>query len=153
MGQSGISSEFQFVSYKIDEFNCEMTKQLQLLFFTGTFQSEDWNVSIALGVPSYIINKKSYLVSFKINCKLMPSNDDVLCNLTTGITGVFKVNEKLANEDIVKVHFPTLLLPYLRGTISSFLANAGFGNFILPLFNMHELAREQLNDVPINEID
>ncbi len=57
---------------------------------------------------------------------------------------------KAVEEQIVKNHFPVLLLPYLRSTISSFLANAGIVPFVFPLINLHRLAEN--TDISVNVI-
>ncbi|MDQ7031324.1 MAG: protein-export chaperone SecB [Desulfonauticus sp.] len=61
--------------------------------------------------------------------------------------------EKEVEEKLVKYQIPALLFPYLRGTITSFLSNAGFASVILPLINIYALAKDYLSDMDIEIID
>ncbi|MDA3811423.1 MAG: protein-export chaperone SecB, partial [Spirochaetaceae bacterium] len=54
--------------------------------------------------------------------------------------------------NVAKYQFPTILFPYLRSTVTSFFANAGFGTFIFPLINVVELAKKLLTDNEIEEL-
>lgn len=82
--------------------------------------------------------------------------ESALVSLDTGIGGVFTVKKRLdenMEEGLAKIQIPALLLPYLRGTITSFLANSGYGTVIFPLINIHAAAKDALKDVEVNVIE
>ncbi len=43
---SSIISEFRFISYKIDDFNFEMSKNVSLLGFTENTKTDDWEINL-----------------------------------------------------------------------------------------------------------
>jgi preprotein translocase subunit SecB len=85
------------------------------------------------------------------------TDEDRLLFVEGGIAGLFTVDkgkfDKGTEKGLVRIQIPALLLPYLRGTITSLLANAGYGTVILPLINIHALAEEQLQGTEIKVID
>lgn len=149
-----VASSFQFISYKIDEFNFEMSKSIGLLSFNGVIESDDWIIDINLKEPTLVKNSNSYIGGVACQIRLA-INDEELATLTTGISGIFKADSSLkkeAEESLVKYQIPTILLPYLRTTVTTFLANAGFGTFIFPLINITQLAQDQLKDYQITTL-
>ncbi|MCD6396858.1 MAG: protein-export chaperone SecB [Spirochaetaceae bacterium] len=132
------------------------------------FLNKNWSINFALTIPTYFKANKKYHVGIKTNIELlaMISKEDIvhdpssnpLISLEASISGLFSVkdfNELDSDtvDNIVKYQFPTLLLPYLRGTVTSFLANAGFGTFIFPLVNMAKLSSNLLKDTPISVVE
>ena len=156
-------SEFQFKSYKIDRFNYQMSPYFQLLEVNEPIDQNLWEVQIGLRQPVFSKKQKAYIGGLDIRLRLeLPDAQDKekkleLLKLEAGIAGLFVVIEgkfeKKIEERLVKYQIPALLLPYLRGTITSFLSNAGFASVILPLINIHALAKEYLNDIDIEIID
>lgn len=156
-------SEFQFKSYKIDRFRYQMTPYLQLLEINETFDQNLWELEIGVRQPLFSKGQKAYIGGLDIRLSLeLPDDQDKekkieILQLEAGIAGLFVVKEgkfeKETEEKLVKYQIPALLLPYLRGTITSFLSNAGFASVILPLINIHALAEKQLKDIDIEVIE
>lgn len=140
-----MKSNFRFLSYKIDSFNFDIA-YCNKIIYSNRFEG-DFNFSIALKQPMFIESESTYLGGF--NCKLsledkdIPQEDKNVFLLESGIVGSFMFEEAIPQKNIdalVKKQIPAILLPYMRGAISSFLANAGFGSIILPLINMNVVA-------------
>lgn len=156
MGDSSIKSEFKFISYKVDKLEYSLKPDINLLEFKEYLPSDQWNIEMAIRQPSFFAEKAIYVAGLDINIELINENpDDKLIVLSAGVAGMFKVPgarfSKEVEEQIVKNHFPVLLLPYLRSTISSLLANAGIVPFIFPLINLHKLAEN--TDISIKVIE
>lgn len=151
---SSIISSFKFISYKIDEFNFEMSKHVSLLSINKNIIEKS---EINIGLKQPIFMKKDNRFISGIDCKItIMSNNVPIVTLKAGITGLFTtddVSDMSLVESIVKIQFPTILFPYLRSTITSFFANAGFGTFIFPLINVVELAKNNLENTPIQIIE
>lgn len=151
---SSIISSFKFISYKIDEFNFEMSKHVSLLSINKNIIEKS---EINIGLKQPIFMKKDNRFITGIDCKItIMLNNVPIVTLKAGITGLFTtddVSDMSLIESIVKIQFPTILFPYLRSTITSFFANAGFGTFIFPLINVVELAKNNLENIPIQIIE
>ncbi|MCX5782588.1 MAG: protein-export chaperone SecB [Elusimicrobia bacterium] len=161
---SGITSVFKFLSYKVDSFNYEMIKNLNLLEVAGNIKPALWNFKIGIRQPIYFKDRNYYIcgLSGSISLDNQEGNGDkkALISLETGISGIFKVESssmnRLTKEEentVVKFQMPAILLPYLRGAITSFLANAGLGSVILPLVNVQALATKALEGLDIQVVE
>ncbi len=158
-----IKSAFQFESYKIDKINLEMLHSLNLLEFKGNIDPELWEFKIGLRKPLYFENNKKYIGGLDFCLKLLPKSsqgdkekNEPLLTIEIGIAGIFAVKDKRFDSEIekqlVKVQIPAILFPYIRGALTSLLANAGFGSVVIPLINIHELANKSFKDVEIDII-
>lgn len=151
---SSVVSTFKFISYKIDKFNFEMKKQISIL---ASKQNVFDVADITLGIKQPIFYTKNKYYVCGVECKIdLISNEKSIGNIESSISGIFTLDEPVGQElleKIVKVQFPVILFPYLRSAITSFLANAGFGTFVLPLINVSELAKENLSGVPIQIVE
>ncbi|OHD24128.1 MAG: hypothetical protein A2Y34_09405, partial [Spirochaetes bacterium GWC1_27_15] len=143
---SSIISSFKFISYKVDNFKFEMAKHVSLLGFSGNTKSDDWEINLSINQPTYL--KKNNLYIGSINCKIvLLSDNNPVVNLETSISGLFQSDcqlDKTVEENLVKYQIPTILFPYLRSTVTNFIANSGFGSFIFPLINVVELSKKTL---------
>ncbi len=152
---SGIVSNFKFISYKVDDFKFEMSKHLSLLGYVGNAQQDDWEINLSIKQPTLFKKNNSYIGG--INCKIsLLSDKKPILNLETSISGLFQSDNQLdadVQENLVKYQIPTILFPYLRSTITTFIANAGFGTFIFPLINVVELSKKTLKDIQINLVE
>ena len=152
---SGIISNFKFISYKVDEFKFDMSKHLSLLGFVGNTVQDDWEINLSIKQPTFFKKNNSYIGG--INCKIALLSDKIpILNLETSISGLFQSDDLLdreVEESLVKYQIPTILFPYLRSTITTFIANAGFGAFIFPLINVVELSKKTLKDIQINIVE
>lgn len=129
-----------------------MEKQLGVLEYTGSFNQDNWDLSVSIRQPSYMSSKKVYISG--VGCKLLLKFKDgdeekVLAKLDATISGVFSTESKFPPEteqSLVMYNMPAILFPYLRGAITAYLGNAGFGSIILPLINMQEVAKRSFKD-------
>jgi preprotein translocase subunit SecB len=80
-----------------------------------------------------------------------------LIKCEVSIVGMFSAEQGRFSKDIedklVKIQIPAILMPYVRATITSLLAHAGFGSVIFPLINIHEVARQAVAAADIQLID
>lgn len=156
MGESSsIKSNITFVSYKVDEFKFETSKNLTTLSYSENNNKTDWDISLAIKQPIYFKTNNTYISG--INCRIIIiSNSEKIGELHISISGLFQSDGKIELEDetnLVKYQFPAILFPYLRSTVTTFIANAGFGTFIFPLINVVELSKATLKDVEIKSMD
>lgn len=163
----GVISSFQFKSYKIDRFKFEMTPDIELLNLTEPMPSDMWEMGIAFRHPSFFKSQSIYVGGVECSLKCALGNEEckeeantsdkkILLSLDAGIAGVFHVTEELSKETelkLVKYQIPSILFPYLRGAVTSFLANAGFPGIILPLVNIFEMAKDQAKDLNVEVIE
>ena len=73
-----------------------------------------------------------------------------LISLDCSIVGLFRIvdiqgyeKQKEIYDNLIKYQIPTILLSFLRATVISFFANAGYGSFFFPLINMYQIAKNQ----------
>lgn len=162
MQESSIKSKFEFVSYRIDKADFKMQPNVSLLATPAISGILNWNIALQIRKPFFFEKPNLYVTG--LDCKLdlfqKGSSEDgdagekaSIATLTIGIVGSFRPGaqrfEKDVEDQLVKVQTPALLFSYLRAAIGSFLANAGFGVFIVPLINVHELATAQLDTLEI----
>lgn len=157
-----IESSFQFRTYKIHELHLEYRNPFDM---SGISTEDIWHLKLGVQVPRYYVKRSAYIGGLK--CELMlfdksiPKHeytpDKAKLTAEATISGMFVVEKgqfpKELEEKLVKVQIPALLFPYVRGTITSVLANAGFGSVILPLINMNEVGKEALKDAGIEIVE
>lgn len=171
MGSGSIAASFQFISYKIDNFNYKMQPYYEIVKINSPLPSDlkDWIITIEIRNPNYFKKYKSYIGGIDISIIFSPQDeenkqerdnnteikeDEKILDIKAGIVGLFTVNEDFPKEledKFVKNHIPALLFPYLRSTVTSFLANAGFGSWVFPLINLHKISED--SKIEINIID
>ncbi len=158
-------SAFQFLSYRIHYLR--MTAQGTFSTYQGQIvdPNDVWRISLNVREPIFYKKTKAYLggVDLALNLfgKDLPEEDrspeKATLTVEAGISGVFNVEKgrlsKETEDQLVKVQIPAILFPYLRGAVTSLLANAGFGSVILPLINMNEVGKSSLQDKAIVEVD
>lgn len=160
--QSSIISGFQFLNYKVDSFNVKNKNRVSNIL--TTLKADDkWNSSISIRKPT--LYKKDLLCLGGVRLLLVLPDETIdettenpLISLDCNIVGLFKVidpkeyeSKKEEYENLMKYQIPALLSPFLRSTITSYFANAGYGSFIFPLINFHQLAYEQKVELEIIE--
>jgi len=159
-----MNSAFKFESYKIDTLVFEIKRIYGLLEFSGVFDPTAWKLNISVREPIFVQSQKKYIGGVDTGLYLFPPDvqtedkNEALIRLDIGIAGIFSAVEeggfdKETLERLVKVQIPAILFPYVRATITSLFANAGFGSVILPLINMTELARQAVGEVVIKTIE
>jgi preprotein translocase subunit SecB len=152
---SSINSSFKFVNYKIDEFTFSTTKKVNVLADVIVLSSDNVNLSIGINKTSFFKNEGFYVSGLSAKIDLIKEKEHI-ATLNIGLSGLFTVdNSSELSQDIIdsiaKLQFPTIMFPYLRGAVTSFLANAGFGSFIFPLINVAAIA-ENNSDLEYIEI-
>ena len=150
-----VTSQFQFLSYKIDKIEFRTINNTGILLKT-CFEDSEWVYSVAMRHPLRIRSKRLYLGGLDITVRLgNEKNPDVF--LDAGVMGAFRVLgddfPKEFEEKFAKIQIPALLSPYLRAAITSTFSSAGFGSIVLPLLNFNALAEAQMKDVEIQEIE
>ena len=178
MEDGSIKADFKFESYKIDKFSFEMKHYISLLEFAGTFDPSSWKFNLRIAQPCYSASRKKYIGGINIEFMLMPdmpvnsteekkdtgveqksieSNLEPLLKCDVSVVGVFSISESRFEEriekNLVRLQIPAILLPYGRSTITSFLANAGFGSAMLPLVNIQKVAQQIVGELDIQIID
>lgn len=174
MAVGSITSAFSFKGYKVDKFSLEAKPNLYLLGCMDTVPSSEWKMNISIRKPSYFVKAKAYVggldIALVMTVEKERENDsdeitsgnenndnNVLLKVHAGIAGLFSVENgkfpKETEDKLVKIQIPALLLPYLRGAVTSLLANAGFGSVLLPLFNIHALAEEVMKNIDVQIIE
>lgn len=159
-----MKSSFRFETYKVDGLVFEVKRIVGLLEFAGNIDSNLWKLSITVREPLYSQSQKKYIGGLDTSLCLFPpevkteDKNEALIKLDIGIAGIFSAVEeggfeKEVVENLVRVQIPAILFPYVRATITSLLANAGFGSVILPLVNMTELAKQAVGEVVIKTIE
>ena len=161
-----MKSAFKFESYKVDTVRFDIQRIFGLLEVTGNIDPNLWKLSINIREPLYFKTQKKYLGGLDTSIFVMPpeteiedkKNKEPLIKMDVGIAGIFSVVEeerfeKKVEDTLVKIQIPAILFPYVRATMSSLLANAGFGSVMLPLININELAKQSFGDVEIKVIE
>ncbi len=165
----GIKSNFQFISYKIDRIEFKGNQNIKFLLKSGGDQRETFDMAINIRQPAYVKSKKYYIggIDAKISQDINPEkkregiieelDDNTYFILKMGIAGVFSVEEgrfdQKLEENLVKLQIPSLLFPYLRVGITSVLSSAGLGVPIMPLINVHNIAKKMLGETPITILE
>ncbi|WP_415713295.1 protein-export chaperone SecB [Maridesulfovibrio sp.] len=158
MGNGSIKSGFQFKAYKIDTFNFELAPHLNLLALQE-IDPDLWKISIGIRQTSFHNTDDVYLGGLDLRLHMyedeqnkISSDSTPIISLEAGIAGIFQVEDRLEEKlekNLAKLQIPSILLPYLRSSITSFLANAGFGCALLPLINIYELSKKEDYEIQI----
>jgi preprotein translocase subunit SecB len=159
MGESGVESAFQFLSYKIDTFHLDVTRDTRSLAHNAILDPSQVQMSLTLRNPIHIAADNTYVGGMDIQFSLFFSADrsesNRLAEGRAGISGYFRVVgnsfSKETEENLVKLQIPALLLPYLRPAVTSLLINAGFPGVVFPLINIHALASDARSKMTIQE--
>jgi len=150
-----MKSAFRFMSYKVDSLELKIRNSLGML--QKVYFDEKWGIEFGLRIPQYWTNAKVYIAGLECKMTYPPLEGDPdggnAVEISGGAMGMFEVEEgRFAPEvekDIVTKHLPTLVMPYLRSTLTSVLANSGIGIHVFPLVNLHEVAAETLKNQDI----
>jgi preprotein translocase subunit SecB len=169
MATGSVKSAFKFESYKIDSLHLESKKDLRLLAVNEAIPSEDWNIDLRLRRPLFFEAENLYIGGVEARIFTLTSEgkreqeeqedispENIAVSLEAGIAGMFRVLDgefdKKIEETLVKIQIPAILLPYLRATMTSLLANSGYGSVMFPLFNIHTIAGKTLQDTTVEVI-
>lgn len=147
-----MTSSFKFEGYKIDEIDLKMRPDAGLV--TSTAFPGNWNFHLQIRQPYFFSANNLYVGGLSFRAMMFaPSEkmkqlteDESLVTLKVGIAGAFTTEGQFGHETeekLVSNQIPAILLPYLRSTVSTITANAGFGALILPLMNIQKWADAQ----------
>lgn len=156
-------SGFKFLCYVVDKFDLSFGKNVTGLSLSSQSLSGIelvWGIEMRIAQPKYIKKHKHYICGLSCKLTLKKSVGDKanhpLLILETSVSGIFETDGRYqpeVEEKIAKVQAPAILLPYLRGAITTFLATGGFVSMVFPLINIHELAENTLKDVSIEVVE
>ncbi len=142
---SSIESSFQFINYKIDKIDFNLTHNTQFILR----DSNKYNAEYMFGFRDTGKIKKDdkffYVGGLGLKLLVKNQNNDKVAEGEFSITGVFGSKNEFSpkNEtNLAKYQIPAILFPYLRAAITNILASSGFHNIILPLINIQEAAKE-----------
>ena len=152
MSEGSINSKFQFISYKIHKFSCENKLSIDQLLRCPPIHL--CNIDLKILEPLYFKKDKTYVSTINLQGEIKDQqNNQIIFKFETEISGLFKVvgriKPKELEESLVKIQTPSLLLAYLRGGVTSYFASAGFGSIILPLINIHKIAKNQSMNIKV----
>ncbi|MCL2833128.1 MAG: protein-export chaperone SecB [Treponema sp.] len=149
MAESGITAEFEFVSFKIDSISMKMGNEISSLINTNPIKQDCIKLAIKLrNTEKFIINDKVTLIGGLMTIIKITNdvNGSIILDGQFGISGIFvskNTVDKSDEEKFAKFNLPALLMPYLRATMTNILSNAGFGTILFPLVNIYEAAKSQ----------
>jgi preprotein translocase subunit SecB len=157
----GIVSAFQFISYKLDIFQFDVTKDVKSLLFNNVLTPDQVELSISIRNPLHIRSDNAYVGGLDILLSLYFSSDHAESNRIAqgraGVSGYFKVVEGPLDpeleKNLVRVQIPAVLFPFVRSAIASLTINAGFPGVILPLINVQELAKDAGDKIQVQEAE
>lgn len=159
VGESSVESGIQFISYKVDSFSFQMAKDLSILsrndFLSGDW---NWNYNLSVGIPTFFKDQSAYVCSVGCVGSLTKRSDNQqVLTFLLNLAGIFRASggklEVAVEESLIKYQVPAILLPYLRGVITTFLSTAGYGGVIFPLVNMNQVAEQALKDSTIQIVE
>lgn len=156
-----MKSEFQFLSYKVNSVDFKVHKSFNLLNSLQNLNPEKFNINLKFAEPNFFKKAGLYIGGLKLKFEYHDVDiikiDSPLIYCEIEISGLFRGSEgrleSSAEENLVKYQIPTLLLPYVRSTITSLFANAGFGTFIFPLINVQAVAKSLGPELKIKTIE
>ncbi|GAB6035737.1 hypothetical protein JCM15519_02960 [Fundidesulfovibrio butyratiphilus] len=155
-------SSFKFESYTIDKFSFDVMPTIGRDVLTQKdFRADNWEFMLGFRPPQYLQSRKTYLGGVELKMRVLNKKSDnpeeELVKLHAGIVGAFKVDKEGLTEEqeqsLVKNQIPAILMPFLRAAVMSFLASSGFGSVVLPLINVHEIAKHKLTNVDVELLD
>lgn len=149
MSASGVVSEFQFESYKMDKIDFKVEQNLSVL---ASKSHSDCEVNYTFGFRNVLRFKREdstlYVSGLQIEVEIFQNtSNEKLAEGTFVITGLFRSKETLekeAEENLAKFQAPTILFPYIRASISATLSAAGFSSMIMPLINVNASASRDI---------
>jgi preprotein translocase subunit SecB len=149
-GGSGVAS-FQFISFKIDNVNLDVTKNITVLAVNTILQPNETEFTIGIRSPcKYLIdNAVHYVGGINVDVTISGSDKERILKGSFGISGLFcpRGLDSQGEENMARINIPAILLPYLRSAITTILSQAGFGTIVLPLINIYEIAKNQPVDI------
>jgi preprotein translocase subunit SecB len=156
----GVESAFQFISFKLDTFSLEVTRNLRTLTYDRRLAPNQVEMAVRIRNPLRLSDRTKYLGGLDVDISLYSSGNrtqnDKMVSARAGIMGLFKTVgsfEEETEQTLVRLQIPTILFPYLRAAVSTLLVSAGFPGIVLPLINVPELVRQTGDKIEIHDIE
>lgn len=158
--KNSVTADFQFLSYKIDTIKFSVENSLGILQSKETISADQFQLGIKIRTPNTFVypnGESEYVGGLDIRVGLLSKENETheIASGEFGIAGMFKkvgILDKEIEEHMVKETIPSILLGYLRSTISSTFANAGFGSVIIPLININKLVKQSNLTIATHQI-
>ncbi|MCH3915955.1 MAG: protein-export chaperone SecB [Spirochaetia bacterium] len=143
----GCLADLEFLSYKVDKIDFNVKNNTDVLQYKAPLS----NFRFSFGIPPFeSINDtnneyKILICKFGIKLKAFASEkyENQLAEGEFCITGLFRIKKEIEHTQngtyFEKYTMPAILFPYLRATITTTFATAGFGAIIFPLINVKNL--------------
>ncbi|GAB4437404.1 MAG: hypothetical protein OHK0011_20420 [Turneriella sp.] len=157
MSDSGLA-KFQFSDYRIHQLLLWCSPKLDP-FAPDT--PEPWDMNIGFVAPQFHVDVPMYVGGIQLKlekrAKFDGEAEEPAFRVNASIVGQFPVptHGRLAEaqeQTLAKVQIPAILFPYLRSAISAVMVNAGFGKIVLPLINIHQMAKDAVDKIEIVEV-
>ncbi len=146
MDDGSVISQFQFLSFKIDQASFEMMPRVGNVELES-IPRDTLDIKLAFRNPQRMRENRQYIVGLGLSMESFTEDrSEQIFSLTMGISGLFLgldlTPDSPEERQFVQYQAPALLFSHIRGAITSFLANAGFSGIIIPLVNVYALARD-----------
>lgn len=149
--RSSVVADFQMLGYKVDKINFSVQPIVANIQDNDLIDRSRFKLQIRIRNPQRFCDTKGsivYVGGLDMKIKLLSSSNKrkVIASGNFGIAGSFVKNNKAmpSNQEkyMVLKTIPSVLLGYLRSTITSVFATAGFGSVLIPLLNINAIAND-----------
>ncbi len=144
---SSVEASFQFLNYKIDKIDFQLTPKSNYILGDSSYKYE-FTTKFGFRSPEKFKDKKSifYISGLRLQLEIKNTipTSEVVAKGDFSISGVFVTKDGLTKkneENLAKYQIPAILFPYLRAAITNILASSGFHNIVVPLVNIREAAK------------
>jgi len=155
----GVESGFQFLGFKIDNIDLKLTPGVRDVLYSAPVHAEQVQMQVRIRNLGRIPKDRIYVGGIDARVQIFHSEKqdpkDLLLVIQLGAVGIFKTIEESLSQEIedklTRIQIPAILFPYLRAAMTSVLSSAGIAGVILPLINVHELAKDakiEIIDLP-----
>lgn len=156
-----IPSGLEFLDWRIRQM--ELRTRANAAFLFGLRPLNDlWESALTFSNPMYLKEDRIYLSTLGATMRLLKrdslgsEDEEPLMTVSAFITGAFRFVgeefERSKRENLILHQTPAILLPYLRASIGSCVANSGFQAPPLPLINLYETTKSMVL-LKIDELD
>jgi preprotein translocase subunit SecB len=154
MSDSGLA-KFQFSDYRIHQLLLWCSPKLDPF---APDSQKPWDLNIGFLAPQFHADVPMYVggIQLKMEKRLIFDGEaeEPAFRVNASIVGQFPVAEldrlpEAQEQTLAKVQIPAILFPYLRSAVSTMMVNAGFGKIVLPLINIHQIAKDAADNIQI----
>lgn len=154
MAAGGIA-KFQFSDYRINQLSLWCSPKLDVFVPENP---DPWDMNIGFVSPQFHIDVPMYVGGLQLRLekrmKFSSEVEETALRINASIIGQFPLEASARfpedqEQMLAKVQIPAILFPYLRSAVSTLLVNAGFNKVVLPLINLHQIAKESADKIQI----